>query len=99
MDKAFTFIKRIILFFIFLLVACSVSGCDDDGGYKSVVGEKEIGGTLICVSGNQLCSEWEDTETGVHYFYVHDGGLTLRVMPDGSPYIKAEESKEEPDHE
>lgn len=50
MDKAFTFIKRIILFFIFLLVAYSVSGCEADGGYKSVVGEKEIGGTLICVS-------------------------------------------------
>ena len=30
--------------------------------------------------------EYEDTETGVHYFYTGNGGLELRVNADGSPY-------------
>lgn len=53
-------------------------------------GEEQISGKLECVDGTYTCSEWVDTETGVHYFYTRRGGLELRVNADGSPYVEGE---------
>lgn len=48
--------------------------------------ETQVNGTLECIAGNGICSEWKDTETGVHYFYTHKGGLEVRLNVDGTPY-------------
>lgn len=54
---------------------------------SSVVGDFQVEGKLKCIAGNQICSEWIDTETGVHYFYTPEGGLTPRYNSIGEVMI------------
>lgn len=67
---------------IVVIVGPSILLDKDDAKWK-----KQISGKLECVDGTHTCSEWVDTETGVHYFYTRQGGFELRVNADGSPYV------------
>lgn len=75
----------IIIAIVVLIVGTSRSLDKDDAKWK-----KQISGKLECVDGTYKCSEWVDTETGVHYFYTRQGGFELRVNADGSPYVGGE---------
>lgn len=71
------------------LAGCSVTNVADAKTNEytgSLAGNTEIGGLLVCIKGEKYCSEWRDTETGVHYFYTPYGGLTVRIRADGTPY-------------
>ncbi len=97
--KVVTIIKKIALLLVVFSVCYLITACTYTEE-NSAVGLEMLGGTLKCVSGDRYCTEWVDTETGVHYFMTYEGGgLTVRVMPDGTPYIDAKESKGESDHE
>lgn len=79
--------KKIVIFALCILVAVSVTGCgttNTDRFHESIVGEIQCDGKLRCISGDGICSEWIDTETGVHYFYCQLGGLTPRLNADGT---------------
>lgn len=86
--------KKVIAIMIIAIVAAGITGCSEitsgENLYESIKGEKQISGKLECVDGNGICSEWVDTETGVHYFYTNLGGLEQRVNADGSPYVEGE---------
>lgn len=77
-----------------IFVAFSVCGCTakvdklQEIAEKDIAGEEQISGKFRCIDGNAVCSEWVDTETGVHYFYTYSGGLTPRLLPDGSPVVE-----------
>lgn len=82
--------KKIVIFAFCIIVAASLTGCgtiDTDRLYESNVGEIQCDGKLRCVSGDGICSEWIDTETGVHYFYCQLGGLTPRLNADGTVIV------------
>lgn len=73
--------KKIILAVLVMLVA--VSGC----GFtkkSSVKNETACSDMLIKVAGDDVCSEWIDVETGVHYFCVNSVNLCPRYRADGS---------------
>lgn len=36
--------------------------------------------------GNSDIVEYRDKETGIHYFKGYNGGLTVRLFADGTPY-------------
>lgn len=36
--------------------------------------------------GNFDIVEYRDKETGIHYFKGYNGGLTVRLFADGTPY-------------
>lgn len=81
--------KRILISLIFAIVIITISGCGIDMeriAEEKIVGNVELDGKMECIDGNRICSEWIDTETGVHYFYTQTGGLELRVNADGTPY-------------
>lgn len=86
--------NRIIAAMIAIAVAFLITGCSGevessaDGYYEPdrAAGETQVRGQLKCISGNEICSEWVDTVTGVHYYYTYRGGLELRVNADGTPY-------------
>lgn len=82
--------KKIIAVMITMIIAVSATGCGETELTESIKGEKQISGKLECIAGDGVCSEWIDTETGVHYFYTAIGGLELRVNADGSPYVEGE---------
>lgn len=76
--------KKIIAVMFIAIVMVGITGCSNY--IYDVKGEKQVSGKLECVDGTYSCSEWIDTETGVHYFFTPEGGLILRVNADGSPY-------------
>ena len=82
--KKTVFITLILVVLTISLTACSAEEFEIVEN-RSVVGETQADGKLRAIAGNSLCSEWVDTETGVHYFYTYIGGLTPRLLPDGTP--------------
>lgn len=79
--------KKLISTAVAMAMIFGLTGCSDTGqSISSTVGDTEVNGKLECVDGNLVCSEWRDTETGVHYYYTQYRGLVLRVKEDGSPY-------------
>ena len=78
----------IVITFAFLITSCSGEESLTGDYYKqnTLKGEMEVQGQLKCIVGNNICSEWVDTVTGVHYYYTYRGGLELRVNADGTPY-------------
>lgn len=66
-----------------LIILATLSAC---GEVQQKTGETQINGVLECIDGNSICSEWRDTETGVHYFFCYEGGLEVRLNADGTPY-------------
>ena len=54
----------------------------------ATVEEQQLGGQIERIKGNNVCSEWVDRETGVHYYYTYSGGFELRVNSDGSPFCE-----------
>lgn len=86
--------RKGLLAIVAIIIAMSMTGCtmETQASYKnSTVGEMQADGKLECIAGNGVCSEWRDTETGVHYFFTATGGLELRVNADGTPYTDSEE--------
>lgn len=81
--------KTVFILLLMAVLTFSLTACDTDKPLeqmgKSVAGETQVDGKLLAVTGNAWCSEWVDTETGVHYFYTYRGGLIARLMPDGTP--------------
>ena len=75
--------NRIIATLIMITFAFLITGCSATG---DATGETQVQGQLKCIAGNNMCSEWVDTVTGVHYYYTNRGGLELRVNADGTPY-------------
>ena len=73
--------KRILLGMI--VVVFLLSGCSKSAS----ITETECSGLLIKVSGFGPCTEWVDSETGVHYFCVNDVSLCPRYNADGSLMI------------
>lgn len=73
--------KRILLY---MMVAVTfLIGCSK----RTSTIETECSGLLIKVSGSGPCTEWVDSETGVHYFCVNDVSLCPRYNADGSLMI------------
>lgn len=84
--------KRLILI---MMLCCILCGC---GAYESnaqVVdmsktnsykpkAKTECDGKLEKIAGDTVCSEYIDTETGVHYWYVYSSGFTPRYNSDGT---------------
>lgn len=73
-----------VLIVIIFCSSCSVMTTETDNSDKYV--EKQINGELVKIQGDNICSEWVDTKTGVHYFYTYRGGLEIRLSADGTPY-------------
>lgn len=66
-----------------LVILVTVSGC----GFaekSSVKNETACSDMLIKVAGDDVCSEWVDYETGVHYFVVNSVCICPRYEADGS---------------
>jgi hypothetical protein len=93
-ERRKTMKNRIIAALIVIAFAFSITGCSEEAealadeyyNPNSIAGETEIQEQLKCIAGNNICSEWVDTVTGVHYYYTYKGGLELRVNADGTPY-------------
>lgn len=65
--------KKIIAVIIVMIIAVSATGCREVKLAEDTKGETQISGKLECIDGDTVCSEWIDTETGVHYFYTTIG--------------------------
>lgn len=74
--------KKKVMFAV-LVMLVTVSGC----GFtvkSSVKNETACSDMLIKVAGDDVCSEWVDYETGVHYFVVNSVCICPRYEADGS---------------
>lgn len=79
--------KKLIATAVAMVVIAGLTGCSDiNQPSDSTVGEMQVSGKLECIDGTKACSEWRDTETGVHYYFTPYGGLVVIVKEDGSPY-------------
>lgn len=68
---------------VFLIVAVAIFGCGTSKK-SSVKNETACSDMLIKVAGDDVCSEWIDYETGVHYFVVNSVCMCPRYKADGS---------------
>lgn len=75
--------KKISGILLVVIISATLSAC---GAVPQTTGETQINGVLECITGNEICSEWRDMETGVHYFFCYAGGLEVRLNADGTPY-------------
>lgn len=66
-----------------LVMFAAVSGCGFTAK-SSVKNETACSDMLIKVAGDDVCSEWVDYETGVHYFVVNSVCICPRYEADGS---------------
>lgn len=78
--------NKIVALMLTVIVAFSFTGCSDDNGIARETQSQESWAPLKRVWTGSICSEWVDTETGVHYYYTAHGGFILRVNADGTPY-------------
>lgn len=82
---------KIAMAIMMVIPATGLTGCsiaNDPDMNSATVEEQQLGGQIERIKGNNVCSEWVDRETGVHYYYTYSGGLELRVNADGSPFCE-----------
>lgn len=77
--------KKTIITLLVIAIIIVLAGCDSTDYSLKGEGteESQVEGKLIKVAGNNVCSEWVDMETGVHYFYTYKGGLSVRYNEKG----------------
>ena len=86
MKKALKILVIIMIVSAFGIMGCSI--LEEPDMNAATVEEQQLGGQVEKIKGNNVCSEWVDRETGVHYYYTYSGGFELRVNADGSPYCE-----------
>ena len=84
--------KRFMALMLVILMTCFLCGCTirvteqvhtaDDRGENTV--EYQCEGQLKRISKTDICTEYIDVETGVHYWYVFRSGFSPRYNADGT---------------